>query len=315
MTSLCIVIVNWNSGDQLEACVRTVADARVPDDVRIRAVVVDNDSADDSVRFLERGGPNGLPTKLIKSRRNLGFGRACNRGFRTVVDDSGVPDFVLFLNPDTEVFEDTFERLFTEADLQEPRYGIFGVQMVNEAGIATTCSNFPSVLNYTAKLSGMDRLLPGWRPFHHHMTYFDHDHNRTVDQVMGAFFMVRGSLFQELGGFDERFFVYFEEVDFAFRSYSAGHLTRFLARPRLFHRGGGTTGRVKGFRQFLSVTSRHQFFRKHYGVVGLLTVGTVGFVVELPLRVFRALAVGDLRGAGEMVRAYWKVLSGVRPRR
>lgn len=308
--SVCIVLVNWNAGDQIKACLDSVAAAgRAGFDVAV--VVVDNGSTDGSADFLKAANPYpDLPVTLVEAGENLGFGRGCNLGAAKDAEARGrAPDFVLFLNPDTEVRPDTFQKLAATPDLTDPEIGILGVQMVDETGrVQHTCSNFPTAANFAAKLTGLNRLFSRSDWAQHHMTAFDHQSDRTVDQVMGAFFMVRGALFQDLGGFDPQFFVYFEEVDFARRAKAAGFTSRFLAGPQIFHRAGGTTESVKGFRQYLSVSSRLRYFRKHSGPGGRAAIWALSFVIEPLARIARLGLRGRLAEIGDLLGGYRQFL-------
>jgi GT2 family glycosyltransferase len=96
------------------------------------------------------------------------------------------------------------------------------------------------------------------------MTEWDHRDSRQVDQVIGAFFLVRRSLFESLEGFDERFFVYFEEVDFSYRASQLGWSSFYLAEAQAHHREHGTTEQVKALRMFYSLRSRIQYVQKHF---------------------------------------------------
>lgn len=309
MRSLAIIVVNWNAGQQLQACITSLGQAIFPDDVAPEIIVVDNDSSDGSQDFLVNHESTGMPTRLLSTGSNLGFGNACNFGFRDYVERHDVPDFVLFLNPDTEVFPDTFVKLFECSDLEEKSFGIYGVQLLDDEGITQSSSRFPTAFNFWMKLSGLRIMFPGWPAAHHHMTYFDHRADRTVDQVMGAFYLVRGPLFNELQGFDPAYFVYFEEVDFAYRARQLGHRTRFLAGPSIYHRGNGTTERVKAFRQYLSVSSRITFFAKHRGLASTAVVLLATFFLEMPIRVISNLLKGDPGESVAMLRAHLRVLS------
>src|SRR5205823_7218964 len=117
--------------------------------------------------------------------------------------------------------------------------GIAGIQLLDADGrIARTCARFPTPGRFFSKMLGLDTILPAaFAP--HFMVEWDHNHNREVDQVMGAFFLVRRSVFEALGGFDERFFVYFEEVDFSLRARKLGWRTFYLSVAQAYHWGSG----------------------------------------------------------------------------
>jgi hypothetical protein len=129
------------------------------------------------------------------------------------------------------------------------------------------------------------------------MVEWDHRDSREVDQVMGAFFFIRRSLFEALGGFDERFFVYFEEVDLSLRACELGWRTFYLSSAQAYHRGGGVTDQVKPARLFYSLRSRILYAYKHFNpwTATLVTLGTL-FVEP-----FSRLALAIIRGSPTQV--------------
>jgi GT2 family glycosyltransferase len=111
---------------------------------------------------------------------------------------------------------------------------------------------------------GLDRLWPK-RFLPMVMVDWDHKESKTVDHVQGAFFLVRRKVFTELGGFDERFFLYYEDLDFTLRAKQAGWKTFYLAGAQAFHQGGGTTYQIKEQRLFYYFYSLTQYIAKHFG--------------------------------------------------
>jgi GT2 family glycosyltransferase len=158
------------------------------------------------------------------------------------------------------------------------------------------------------------------------MLEWDHADTRRVDQVIGAFFMIRRSVFEALSGFDERFFVYFEEVDLAFRARQAGWNSVFLADASIYHKGGGTSEAVKDLRLFYSLRSRLQYGHKHYTWPERLVVWTITFGLEPLTRVLHLGLTGrwaEVRQVAAANALLWRDLlariagagSGVPPRR
>lgn len=221
-------------------------------------IVVDNASTD--------GSPEGiadmfdLPIQVVKNDDNLGFARACNQG--TLLGDS---PYILFLNPDTMLFAGSLSRplAFMEQEVNQ-QVGICGIQLKNGHGeVGRTCARFPTPGIFYSKMFGLNRLFSSLFPSHH-MTEWDHMNSQSVDQIMGAFFLVRRSLFEAMNGFDERFFVYFEEVDFSLRAHQAGWQSFYLADAQAYHKGGGASEQVKATRMFYSLRSRILFGYKHF---------------------------------------------------
>ncbi len=310
--SLDIIIVNWNAGDQLRQCLEAIAAANREDVELRRTVVVDNGSTDSSLEGINRGR---LPTRIVLNSNNRGFAVACNQGAK-----DSTTDYLLFLNPDTRVQRNALVDPIDFLEREENnRIGILGIQLVDDRGRVTpTCARFPTVGRFVAKMIGLDSAMPKLFP-PHFMTEWDHADSRPVDQVMGAYFLIRRSLFKELGGFDERFFVYFEEVDLTVRALKRGWSTFYLSSVKSYHRGGGVTERVKARRLFYSLHSRILYGYKHFGRrKGTLLMLTTLFV-EPVSRLTRAVArrspaeiVHTIHGYALLWRALPRAIAHVR---
>ncbi len=290
--SLDVVIVNWNAGDRLQKCVESVAKvaSTLPG---LRTCVVDNASTDNSLQSIRESDV----VHVIRNEVNIGFAAACNVGAR-----AGSARFILFLNPDTEVHE---ARTLTRPAAflaDNPSSGVCGVQLRNEDGtVARTSTRFPTPRRIIAWSLGLDRIFP--RVFEpQFFNDFDHESDRVIDVVMGAFFYMKRTLFERLNGFDERFFVYYEEVDFARRAAMIGQSTCFLSELKAVHAGHGTTDQIKAARYFLSSQSRMKYARKHFGPAGsLLSLFATSFL-EPPIRVAFSLSRGNFAGAQEALK-------------
>jgi GT2 family glycosyltransferase len=296
VSNLSIVIVNWNSGSLLRECLRSLPPAALPPGWEIESVVVvDNASTDGSARGLEAPG---LPLRLIENADNLGFAAACNQGAA-----ASRSEFVLFLNPDTRLFEDSLRvPVAWLADPAHAQVGIVGIPLVDASGaVARSCARFPRPRHFAAQACGIDRVVPA---LGHLMREWDHASTREVDQVIGAFFLTRRSLFDRLQGFDERFFVYFEEVDFALRARELGFASVFLTGTTAFHVGGGSTGSVKGRRLFYSLRARTLYAKKHFSLAQRTWLWSVTLLMEPPARAIQALMRGRWRELSDIVEGY-----------
>jgi GT2 family glycosyltransferase len=287
-----IIIVNWNAGPQLTTCVDSIT--QFGGDLADKIIVVDNGSVDGSETSVE-GVPN---VTLIQTGENLGFGRACNLGAKSA--DS---EYLLFLNPDAALFEGTLTKVVNL--MQEPAnqaVGICGVQLIEDNGqVSRSCARFPSVTGFLAHAVGLDRVFPR---LGHFMAEWDHLADRQVDHVMGAFFVVRRGLFEQLQGFDERFFVYLEDLDFSYRAHQAGWRSFYLADAQAFHAGGGTSNQVKARRLFYSLRSRLQYAFKHFSFPAAVTVLFTTLLIEPLARSVLAVARGSLPGIKETWAGY-----------
>lgn len=280
------IIVNWNAGNQLKHCVDSLTGT-----IAQQIIVVDNASTDGSDCAIAHF-PN---VSLIRAHENLGFGKACNLGAQHANSE-----YLLFLNPDAAVFPGTLDKaLAFMQDSANADVGICGVQLVDESGhVSRSCARFPTPSGFFVHAFGLNRVFPS---LGHFMAEWPHDTTQEVDQVIGAFFMVRRQLFDLLGGFDERFFVYFEEVDFTYRARQAGWRSVYLADVKAFHAGGGTTNQVKARRLFYSLRSRLLYAFKHFSLGGAWLVLLATLLLEPASRTGHAL----LRRSWPAVKETW----------
>lgn len=290
--SISIVVVNWNAADQLRVCVNSIS--KHANRLVNKTIVVDNGSTDGSEASIE-----SLPNvTLIRTGTNLGFGKACNLGARQANSE-----YLLFLNPDAALYADSLPKaLAYMQDSANAKVGICGMQLIDEDGhVSRSCARFPTALGFVAHAVGVDRFLPR---LGHAMAEWDHAQTRQVDQVIGAFFLVRRVLFDALHGFDERFFVYFEEVDFSYRARQAGWQSVYLADAQAFHAGGGTSNQVKARRLFYSLRSRLQYAFKHLSWAGAVGVLLVTLLIEPLSRTTLVLLRCSWTGLKETWAAY-----------
>jgi N-acetylglucosaminyl-diphospho-decaprenol L-rhamnosyltransferase len=304
LPTLDIVIVDWNSGLQLSKCLESIATTR-KDSYRLsRVVVVDNASVDGSA---ERLGDLSFQLVVIRNKTNRGFATACNQGAK-----GSDADYLLFLNPDTRLFEDSLDRPI--AFMEHPsnrRVGIVGIQLVDDRGeIHRSCARFPKPRHFLSQMLGLDRLCARQFPSHF-MATWNHRESRRVDHVMGAFYLIRRELFEKLKGFDQRFFVYLEDLDLSYRAYQAGWHSFYLAEVKAYHKGGGTSEQIKSIRLFYSLRSRISYSFKHFGLAPAtsLTLGTL--CLEPLIRSIWSLARLALRELSETMQAYWMLWQGM----
>ena len=281
-----IVIVNWNSGRHLSACLESIE--RFSSGLAGSVIVVDNASTTDPLIDLKR---IKIPFEIIRNHDNVGFAAACAQGARASKNK-----YLLFLNPDAQLLRDSLRIPFEFMERPEnARVGICGVQLLDEGEcVARHCARFPTLSRFMARCVAIDRL-PGLRGAGMHMTDWDHLTTREVDHVIGAFFFVRRTLFDEIGGFDTRFFLYLEDIDFSLRAHHAGWRSVFLAEAQALHVvGGGTTSQVRPARLFYALRSRIQYGFKHFTrtEAWLLTLMTV--CIEPFSRLLSATARGKM---------------------
>lgn len=284
--SVSVVIVNWNGGDLLRQCLDSLA-ARAGPDLRLQVIVVDNGSSDDSLTHCT---PRDAVT-VIENRRNLGFGAACNVGARHATSP-----ILLFLNPDCTVGPGSIEHCV--AEMQDPGIGVCGIALTDEHGeFWRTCNRFPTVGSFMRHIVGLQFLSRHYKSGP--MIEWDHANDADVDHVIGAFYMMRADLFKRVGGFDERYFVYLEDLDLSLRVRRLGLRVRYLAAPPSFHVGGGVSRQIKARRLFYSTRSRIIYSYKHFPAWQAHAHLAMTLLVEPLARLILALLHRSARTVGE----------------
>lgn len=260
---LSIVIVNYNTShllDELFACI-----VRATQGLSLQLILVDNASTDKSVEYLER---TAYPIELVINQKNVGFGRANNQALTFVRGRH-----VLLLNTDAFVSNDTFTKTVAWLD-EHPECGVLGVRLVGRDGaLQPSCRHQPTIANIFLHKTGLSRLFPKVRPVDD--MAWSHDAVRECDWVPGCYYLIRREVLSNVGLFDPRFFMYYEEVDHCIRVKQAGWKVFFYPFTQVVHIGGESAKSVakisKTGRQIsaLQVESEWLFIRKHHGVGGL----------------------------------------------
>jgi len=299
--TLDILIVNWNSGLLLLESINSINCARSDSFKLNRVIVVDNDSNDSSLSGIE---DLELPIIIISNKENLGFAKACNQGAK-----NSKADYLLLLNPDTKLFSDSLSDPISFLEkMENDSVGIVGVQLRDENNlISRNCSRFPTPFSLIYTSIGLDKLFPNIFP-PHFMIEWDHLNSRYVDQVMGSFFLVRRSLFEKLNGYDERFFVYYEDLDFSYRAKKLGYSTFYLASTQIYHKGGGTSEKAKADRLAYVLHSKLQYSKKHFNIILYLIILFITILIEPLLRSISLLFKCQLSSISETFLGYKKLI-------
>ncbi len=253
-----VCIVNWNTRALLERCLQSIRE--YTHGVRIEVIVVDNASADGSAAMVAAQFPE---VRLIASPDNLGFARGSNRAAQAARGEC-----VLYLNPDTELASNALRGMW-RALASNPQCGAIGCRLLNTDGsIQLTCaSSFPTPRNELMSLLCVDRLFPRARWCSaRELTYWDHTDSREVECLSGACLMLRRSLDQQLHGFDERLFMYGEDLDLCCRIRARGLALHYLASEVVYHHEGAASQKKgRSFAPLLQRASTVYFLQKNVG--------------------------------------------------
>ncbi len=261
-----IVIVNWNTSALLKRCLETVY-ASVGD-FTYQVVVVDNASTDDSVAMVRQHFPQAT---LMVNPINGGYSYANNiglraLGYRAAGDvEADAPRYALLLNPDTEVAPTSLAEMVRYMDAH-PHVGIAGPKLILEDGsLDLACRrSFPTPEVAFYRFSGLAKVFPKSRRFaRYNMTYVDIDQEIEVDSVVGAYMQVRKECIARVGLLDETFFMYGEDLDWAFRVKQAGWTVMYHPQVTVKHIKRAASRRSPKA-QFEFVRAMLIFYRKHY---------------------------------------------------
>jgi len=224
---LSIVIVGYNSLPELGECLASVRDTGAS--VRLETVVVDNASTDGTVEFLRREHPD---VRVVANGRNVGYSKAVNQGIA-----ESRARYVLVLNPDIVVRPDALQKLITSMD-ERPDVAIAGSKLLNPDGsLQYSCRRFYTFWTLFLRRTPLGKLFKNGRTISNYlMLEFDHEHSREVDWVIGACMIVRKDALADFGGMDERFFLYFEDVDWCYRVWQSGWKVWYVADSVMQHR-------------------------------------------------------------------------------
>lgn len=294
MDDLGIVIVNWNTRDLLKRCLETVMASQGA--FAFKVVVVDNASSDGSAEMVRAHFPS---VHVIVSPTNGGFSYGNNLGLRALgyhgaghVDPQS-PRYALLLNPDTEVPPDALYNMVQFMDSRS-EIGVAGPKLVLEDGsLDLACRrSFPTPLVSFYRYSGLSRLFPRHPRFgRYNMTFADPDQELEVDSVVGAYMQVRRDAIRDVGLLDETFFMYGEDLDWAFRIKKAGWKVFYHPQVVVRHVKRAASRRSPKA-QFEFQRASLLFYRKHYQkttplwlhtlvMIGLLMKGGRGLLPEM----------------------------------
>jgi GT2 family glycosyltransferase len=273
MSDLSISIVNWNTRDHLENCLDSIY--RNAGNISFEVIVIDNNSCDGSVQMVKRRFPDA---KLIDNKQNLGFGAANNQGIRM---SNG--RHVLILNPDTIVLPGCLESLLGFLE-RHADVGAVGPKILGPTGLVllSAMRNVPTLLTEVFELTRLNRKFLRNRIIgRYYMSYSDPDVARQVPLLSGCCLMIRRSVLDEIGLFDEAFFIFGEDMDLCYRFDKAGWRCWYVPSAGIIHFGGESTKQISTRRILYSQQAKYMFFAKHFGRVKAVEYRLVSLVTVL----------------------------------
>jgi N-acetylglucosaminyl-diphospho-decaprenol L-rhamnosyltransferase len=261
---LSVVIVNYNVKFFLEQCLSSLKKAVGASSLlhnQTEIFIVDNASTDGSLAYLQQFFPD---FHFIQNKDNKGFSKANNQAIHQC---SG--EYILFLNPDTILAEDSLDSCISFFRLQKSA-GAVGVRMIDGAGrfLKESKRGFPGIWASFFKMTGLTKLFPHSRIFSsYYMGHLDENKSHIVDVLSGAFLMTKKTVLEKTGGFDEQFFMYGEDIDLSYRIQQQGYLNYYFADTTIIHfKGESTSSDIRYVNLFYKAMIL--FMKKHFRGVG-----------------------------------------------
>lgn len=303
MTDIDIVVVNYKSAVHTVKCAEAVSSVAQADGLTAQIIVVNNGDEDHGL-LLRLAGVSDV--HILSPGTNLGFAAACN-----MAAVKGDAPFILFINPDAALAPGALKSMtgfLTAPD--HGAYGIVGPELRNGDGeVVASCSKLPNLIDLMMRTAGLHRVFSN--SGYPYLALEQHAVSGPAGQVMGAALMIRRSVFDALNGFDERYFLYYEDVDLSLRAKQAGALSYYLKEARATHEGRVSSSQDTGLALALHIRSRLTFARQHFGVMGWLLLLLTCVAIECPVRFVQALVGAGQLSVSAVLRAYGLLLRSV----
>jgi len=311
VVDLSIIIVNYNVEHHLRECLQSIY--RNTKGISLEIIIVDNNSTDGSVDMVKSEFPE---VKLIENCQNLGFAKGANQGLR---ENKG--RYILLLNPDTIVLPNALDKMVEFMD-ENPRTGALGCKLLYPDGsLQPSCRSFPTLITAFFENTGLEKFFPKNKLVaKYKMGYWDYNDLREVDQPMGSALMIRREVIEQVGLLDERFYMFFEEVDLCFRVKKRGWKIYFTPSVQIIHYGGQSARPTMPKMMIQGYKSKHKFFRKHYGILSEWIVKQMDIWGLILKTLYRTVTVSTNskngsncdkeypRGSREILKDYYEVI-------
>lgn len=236
MTDISVIIVNYNVKELLENCVNSVLQASK--NLSVEIIIVDNNSFDGSVEYINSKFSAQPCIKVIPGKINLGFAKANNVGVKA---SSG--EYILILNPDTVLQEDTLDKSLAFYKSQ-PGAGAVTCKLILPNGkLDLACRrSFPTPSVAVYRVLGLSKIFPKSKTFgKYNLTYLNENETYEVDAIVGAFMFIRKDIYERINGFDEDYFMYGEDLDLCYRIKKAGYKIFYFPETSIIHYKGEST--------------------------------------------------------------------------
>ncbi len=302
-----IIIVNYNTYDLLDQCLQSIQNYQW--NVKIEIIVVDNNSGDKSCEIVRNNYPDVV---LIENTENAGYTKANNQGI-----EISKGKYILLLNSDTLVTDGALNKLVLYLD-EHADVGIVGCKLLNDDGsLQHYCSFYPTLKTEFASKIYLHKIMPWTRWAKEYINdNWRHDTDKSVDWVTGAALLTRREIIDDIGGLDEKIYMFYEDAEFCLRTRNAGWDVRHIPDAVIIHLWGGSWKKNRAATIVNNFVSACYFFRKHcksshVKIYKLMIL--VECFIRIPIFTFMALWeyekrlqwINRLEGYEELLKRWW----------
>ncbi len=288
MEKISIVTITYNSANQIEQFLQSIWTEK---EIIREIIFIENNSPEKyrTKRIYDQYKNNefAIKSKFLINKKNNGFGKSCNKGLKI-----SKSKYVLFLNPDTKVKKDSLKILFRHM-IEKQADIIGGSCLKKDKELHRTAIRAPNLTIGLFEFSNLGKILKinkGEEQFYYReRSMLDNKSDQSVDAVSGAYLLVRKDSFNRIGGFDEKFFMYLEDVDLGVRANKAGMNVLFCPHSEIWHVGGASSRNKYKIRHQAWFDSRKYYYKKHFGLFVNLIIQPLYIIEEFLLKKLKSL--------------------------
>lgn len=300
---LSILIVSWNVRDYLNRCLDTIRLSLANTALTAELLVIDSASSDGTPDMVHNVHPW---VRLLPQTENVGFTRGNNIGLAVAAGRH-----ILLLNPDTEIIGDALAQMVASLDA-DPAVGIVGPRTLNSDGsVQPTRRRFPTLMTGLFESTWLQPIAPRRVLEHYYASDIADDATADVDWVQGSALMLRREVYDQIGGLDEQYVMFSEELDWCKRARAAGWRVVYLGAAQIVHHGGKSTDQAVAARHIYFQQSKLRYFRKYHGLLTALALRfflIISYIYQLVLEATKGLIGLKRPMRRERVRVYWQVI-------
>ncbi len=303
MVDVSIIIVSWNVASLLEACLRSIKASISTSAYTAETIVVDSASTDNTVARLRQNFPDVI---LLPQTENFGFTRCNNIGLAAAGGR-----YLFLLNPDTELIRDALPQLLDYLEAHPP-VGIIGPHTLNTDGThQSTRRRFPTLRTAIFESTWLQPLAPRTLLNRYTCADFPDDSIAEVDWVQGSALLARRAVYEQIGGLDEGYIMYSEELDWCRRAKAAGWQVVYHGGARIIHHGGRSSEQATTHKHVYFQTSKLRYFRKYHGRSSaqiLRVILLLNYLWQIAVEALKSLLGHKRQMRQERIQTYWQVI-------